>query len=113
MSGKEYNTPQTEKLIMRVVIFFVQRIHFWGKQYGEGRLEGFRQISSYLPEEFRQISSCFPEKFRQITSSFLEGHQLICTTISVLVRLSLPVAMRSRCLRARPTILYGKPLTTQ
>ena len=31
--------------------------------------EEFRQISSYLPEEFRQISSYLPEEFRQITSS--------------------------------------------
>ena len=30
-SGNEYFPPQTEKLTLRAVIFFGQRIHFWGQ----------------------------------------------------------------------------------
>ena len=47
----------TQKIILRAVIIFGQRIHFWGKKYRLSLLEGFRQISFYLPEQFWQISS--------------------------------------------------------
>ena len=38
---------------------------------------GFRQISSYMPEQFRQISSYLPEQFRQISSNLPEQFRQI------------------------------------
>ena len=73
--GKQFYTPLTEKLTLRAVIFFGQRIHFWGKKYRLSLLDGFRQISFYLPEEFRQISF-YSIKFRQIASSKRERSNL-------------------------------------
>merc|ERR1712055_798182 len=73
----QFYTPLTEKLLLRAVIFFGQRTHFWGKKYRLILLEGFRQISFYLPEEFRQISFYLPEEFRQISSYLPEEFRQI------------------------------------
>ena len=79
--GRQFYTPLTEKLILRAVIFFGQRTHFWVKKYRLSLLEGFRQISFYLPEEFRQISSYLPEEFRQISSYLPEEFRQITSSI--------------------------------
>ena len=44
---------------------------------------GFRQISSYLPEQFRQISSNLPEQFRQISSYLPEQFRQITSSLKI------------------------------
>ena len=81
--GRQFYTPLTEKLILREVIFFGQRTHFWGKKYRLSLLEGFRQISFYFPEQIRQISFYLPEEFRQISSYLPEEFRQITSSLKI------------------------------